>query len=138
MPRFSFVLILTVMIIVIVSGIDCDETYDGKYDNVDIDEILKSERLLTNYVNCLMDEGPCTEDGRELKETLPDAISTDCSKCTDKQKESSDKVMHFIIDHRPEDWERLEQKYDASGKYRKDYLNTKEHDDHQNTSESES
>ena len=63
-------LILTVMIIVIVSGIDCDETYDGKYDNVDIDEILKSERLLTNYVNCLMDEGPCTEDGRELKGEL--------------------------------------------------------------------
>lgn len=67
MPKFSFVCILTVVIIVIVSGIDCDDTYDGKYDNVDIDEILKSERLLTNYVNCLMDEGPCTEDGRELK-----------------------------------------------------------------------
>lgn len=66
MPKFSFVC-LTVFIIVIVSGIDCDETYDGKYDNVDIDEILKSERLLTNYVNCLLDEGPCTENGRELK-----------------------------------------------------------------------
>lgn len=46
--------------------------------------------------------------------------------------------MHFIIDHRPEDWVRLEQKYDTSGKYRMDYLNTKEDDNHHNTSESES
>lgn len=67
-------------------------------------------------------------------DTLPDAISTDCSKCTDKQKESSEKVMHFIIDHRPEDWERLEQKYDTSGNYRTDYLNTKENDHNHNTS----
>ena len=37
--------------------------------------------------------------------------------------------MHFIIDHRPEDWELLEQKFDTSGKYRMDYLNTKE-DEH--------
>ena len=46
--------------------------------------------------------------------------------------------MHFIIDHRPEDWERLEQKYDTSGKYRTDYLNNKEDDHNHNTSKSES
>lgn len=67
MSKLCLVYIFSVLIIVIVSGIDCDETYDGKYDNIDIDEILKNERLLTNYVNCLMEEGPCTEDGRELK-----------------------------------------------------------------------
>lgn len=82
------------MVFVAISS--CEETYDVKYDSVDIDEILKSERLLANYINCLMDEGPCTEDGRDLKDTLPDAISTDCSKCTEKQKEGSNKMMHFM------------------------------------------
>jgi hypothetical protein len=93
MPRFSFFCLIAIVYIAACQG---EETYDVKYDNVDVDEILKSERLLTNYIKCLMDEGPCTEDGRDLKDTLPDAINTDCSKCTEKQKEGSAKIMHFM------------------------------------------
>lgn len=55
--------------------------YTTKYDGVNLDEILKSERLLKNYINCLMDKGKCTPDGTELKRTLPDALKTGCSKC---------------------------------------------------------
>ena len=43
-----------------------------------------------------MEAGPCTENGRDLKETLPDAIATNCSKCSEKQKADSDKIMHFM------------------------------------------
>lgn len=42
-------------------------TYTTKYDDVNLDEVLASERLLTGYVNCLLDMGPCTPDGKELK-----------------------------------------------------------------------
>jgi hypothetical protein len=55
--------------------------YTTKYDGVNLDEILKSERLLNNYFKCLMETGKCTPDGNELKRTLPDALKTDCSKC---------------------------------------------------------
>lgn len=55
--------------------------YTTKYDGVNLDEILKSERLLNNYFKCLMDKGKCTPDGTELKKTLPDALKTACSKC---------------------------------------------------------
>lgn len=41
--------------------------YETKYDDVDLDSILKSDRLLTNYVKCLLNEGPCTPDATELK-----------------------------------------------------------------------
>jgi hypothetical protein len=41
--------------------------FTTKYDNVDLDEILKSDRLLKNYFDCLMDRKPCTPDGKELK-----------------------------------------------------------------------
>lgn len=47
----------------------CDEKYTTKYDNMDLDQILHTERLLQNYVKCLMDEGPCTPDGAELRST---------------------------------------------------------------------
>lgn len=93
MLKFTFFFIIAIAFVTIGS---CEETYDLKYDNVDVDEILKSERLLSNYINCLMNEGPCTEDGRDLKEILPNAISTDCEKCTEKQRIGSAKIMHFM------------------------------------------
>lgn len=47
-----------------------ENKYTTKYDNVDIDEILKNDRLLKRYVDCLLDEAPCTPDGAELKSKL--------------------------------------------------------------------
>lgn len=43
------------------------QAYETKFDNVDLDQILKSDRLLNNYFKCLMDEGKCTPDAKELK-----------------------------------------------------------------------
>ncbi|XP_013105457.2 putative odorant-binding protein A10 [Stomoxys calcitrans] len=109
-------------------------TYDSRFDNINIDEILQQERLLKNYVKCLEGTGPCTADGKALKETLPDAIATDCAKCTEKQKYGSDKVTRFLIDNRPEDWQRLEKIYDPEGTYRKAYLAGKKQEAKEDTS----
>ncbi|XP_045537471.1 allergen Tha p 1 [Papilio machaon] len=100
-------------------------TYTTKYDDVNLDEVLASERLLTGYVNCLLDLGPCTPDGKELKKNLPDAIANDCKSCTERQREGANKVMHHIIDNRPDDWDKLEQKYKSDGSYKKQYLESK-------------
>lgn len=43
------------------------DKYTTRYDGIDIDQILKSDRLFNNYYNCLMEKGKCTPDGRELK-----------------------------------------------------------------------
>ena len=43
------------------------QTYDQRFDNVDLDEILGQERLLNNYIKCLEGLGPCTPDGKMLK-----------------------------------------------------------------------
>lgn len=122
--------------------------YDTKYDNIDLDEVLTNERLLKNYVNCLMGEGPCSPDGQELKskknprrlraklcfyisdficmpDTLPDAIQSDCSMCSEKQKLGAEKVTHYLIDNKPDDWARLANLYDKDGEYKAKYLSTK-------------
>lgn len=99
MPKFAFYFFVALFAIILTESIASEDetvTYDIKYDNIDIDELLKSERLLTNYIKCLMEEGSCTEDGRALKDSLPDAINTDCSKCSEKQKVGSEKVMHYM------------------------------------------
>ncbi|XP_033150487.1 putative odorant-binding protein A10 [Drosophila busckii] len=101
------------------------EVYDNKFDNVDLDEILSQERLLNNYIKCLEGLGPCTPDAKMLKEILPDAMLTDCEKCTEKQKYGAEKVTRHLIDNRPEDWQRLEKIYDPQGGYRLKYEETK-------------
>lgn len=58
--------LLVFSIVVAVSYSD-DGKYTTKYDNIDLDEILKSDRLLKNYFECVMDRGNCTPDGAELK-----------------------------------------------------------------------
>lgn len=44
-----------------------EEMYTTKFENVDYEEILRSDRLLKNYMNCLLDKGSCTAEGKELK-----------------------------------------------------------------------
>ncbi|KAF3426264.1 hypothetical protein E2986_13338 [Frieseomelitta varia] len=78
-----------------------DQKYTTKYDNIDLDSILNSDRLLNNYVNCLLDVGSCTPDGKELKKSLPDALESDCEKCSEKQKTGSEKVIRFLINKAP-------------------------------------
>ncbi|XP_013187512.2 ejaculatory bulb-specific protein 3 [Amyelois transitella] len=119
--------LLTILLIRCLFNIGvCEEpTYTTKYDGIDLDEILASDRLLAGYVNCLLDLGPCTPDGKELKNNLPDAIQSDCHKCSRKQREGSERVMEFIIDNKPDDWTKLEKKYNSDGSYKEKYMNKK-------------
>ncbi|KAG5883699.1 hypothetical protein JTB14_007418 [Gonioctena quinquepunctata] len=103
-------------------GLALAEKYTTKYDNVDVDTIIKSERLLKNYVNCLLDKGKCTPDAAELKKFLPDALLTDCSKCSDFQKRSSKKIIRHLINNKSDWYKELEDKYDTKGVYKKKYL----------------
>nr|QBQ83039.1 chemosensory protein [Liposcelis entomophila] len=114
-------IIFGVAILVAVASAAERKQYTAKYDNVDVDRILNNDRILSNYIRCMMDEGPCTQEGRELKKTLPDALSTGCSKCNDRQKGTADRIIRHLMEKRSKDWERLTKKYDPKGEYQKKY-----------------
>lgn len=95
--------------------------YTTKYDNVNVDNILANQRLFGNYVNCLLDKGRCTEDGKALKEVIPDALITNCAKCNEKQQASVKKVVSFMVKNRRKDYDALVAKYDPQGIYRENY-----------------
>ncbi|KAJ6642802.1 Ejaculatory bulb-specific protein 3, partial [Pseudolycoriella hygida] len=93
-----------------------------KYDNasnVNIEAILSNDRIVTNYIKCLLETGSCTKEGRDLRRLLPDAIQTDCSRCTADQKRNSRKVITFLRTRRPQDWKKLTDKYDPQGLFKK-------------------
>lgn len=58
-------------VMVLLLGIVCTmvmaQKYPAKYDQVNIDNVLSNDRVLTNYIKCLLGNGACTREGRELK-----------------------------------------------------------------------
>lgn len=114
-----FLLITLTCVVAIVYGKPA--TYTDKWDNIDVDQILTSDRLMKGYVDCLLDKGRCTPDGKALKETLPDALENECSKCTEKQKTGSDKVIRNLVNKRPNLWKELGAKYDPKNIYQQRY-----------------
>nr|AYN71356.1 chemosensory protein 7 [Oedaleus infernalis] len=98
-----------------------EKKYTTRYDNIDIESILKSERLLRSYFDCLMDRGTCTQEGCLLRAAIPDALQTDCSKCSDVQKKQAGRVMAWILENKRNYWDELIAKYDPEGNFRKKY-----------------
>nr|ATU82756.1 secreted Insect pheromone binding family protein [Pristhesancus plagipennis] len=96
-------------------------TYTTKYDNIDLDEILTNERVYKKYFDCLTNKGKCTPDAKELKDKLPDALQTECSKCSEKQRHGSEKALKFLLENKPKDYLELENLYDKERKYRARY-----------------
>lgn len=95
--------------------------YTNKFDNINVDDVLSNNRILNNYIKCIMDKGPCTPEGRELKRLLPDALESECSKCTDVQRRNSNKVINYLRANKPGEWKLLLDKYDSKGVYRSKY-----------------
>ncbi|KZC06681.1 PREDICTED: ejaculatory bulb-specific protein 3-like [Dufourea novaeangliae] len=116
--KVALLCLLVLVAVVYVSARPEKSTYTNKFDGVDVDQILRSDRLLGNYYKCLMNEGRCTPEGSELKRLLPDALATECSKCTEKQQEVTKKVVKYLVDNKPEMWKKLSAKYDPEGVYR--------------------
>ncbi|KAL1130942.1 hypothetical protein AAG570_012183 [Ranatra chinensis] len=112
--------VLLFVVLVAATATLAAERYTDKYDSLDIDAILGNERLYQKYLQCLKG-GRCTPDGKELKEVLPDALKTGCSKCSEKQRQGVAKVMKFMTEKKPKDLADLEKIYDPTGSYRKQY-----------------
>uniref|UniRef100_A0A1L8DPF7 Putative insect pheromone-binding family n=1 Tax=Nyssomyia neivai TaxID=330878 RepID=A0A1L8DPF7_9DIPT len=117
---------IVVLCVIIGSALcDSDDKYTSKYDDMDIEDLLSNNRILNNYIKCLVNEGPCTPDAKELKNILPDALESDCAKCTEKQRIGTEIVLKYLLENRPDAWETLEKVYDFAGVYKQKYLNEK-------------
>ncbi|XP_026288454.1 ejaculatory bulb-specific protein 3 [Frankliniella occidentalis] len=95
--------------------------YTTKYDNINVDMVLHNERLLNNYMECLMDRRACSKEGQLLKEIIPDALQTDCARCSEKQKQIAGTIMSYLLQYKKKYWDELLCKYDPEGNFRKKY-----------------
>ncbi|XP_029160078.1 allergen Tha p 1-like [Nylanderia fulva] len=113
--ELTFILLSSFMFSGLVLGME--GTYSTMYDNVDVNAILQSDRLLNQYMDCALDRGPCTADARSLKRALPEAVSTICEKCNSKQKQAAKKIGNHLKNYRPDLWTDFLGKFDPEGEY---------------------
>ncbi|XP_039759099.1 allergen Tha p 1-like [Pararge aegeria] len=93
------------------------DKYTDKYDNIDLDEIMDNRRLLLPYIKCLLDQGKCSPEAKELKLHIKDALETNCEHCTKAQKAGTKKVIAHLINKENDYWVQLCAKYDPESKY---------------------
>ncbi|CAG9860081.1 unnamed protein product [Phyllotreta striolata] len=115
------IIFCAVVLVAIVSAKPAEDKYTTKYDNIDLDAIIKSDRLLKNYVDCLMDRKGCTKEGETLKAILPDALKTKCAKCSESQKNGAKKMIRYMLKNKKDMWKELEAVYDPEGIYKKTF-----------------
>ncbi|XP_008557663.1 ejaculatory bulb-specific protein 3-like [Microplitis demolitor] len=89
--------------------------------NLDLDAMLGNDRLMRNYIQCLMDEGSCPAVVKKVKGVIISSLKNDCRNCDSEVKKSAEKMIKFLIERRPADWARLTAKYDPSGRITKKY-----------------
>ncbi|OWR52662.1 chemosensory protein [Danaus plexippus plexippus] len=97
------------------------DTYTDRYDSIDLDEILRNRRLLVPYIKCILEEGRCSADGKELKSHIKEALENDCAKCTKAQQDGTKKVIGHLINKENDYWQQLVEKYDPEHKYVEKY-----------------
>lgn len=139
---------LPILISVIAAVIATTTKFPAKYDNFDIKPILSNQRLYKQYLGCLMDQKPCTEDGKFLKgknlylkrpqkrskerqvlliliiistEAIPNWLREECKMCTENQRKMSEELLRFLIEKHPEDYAALKDKYDENGDFKEKY-----------------
>ncbi|CAH4030419.1 unnamed protein product [Pieris brassicae] len=55
-----------IFVILFICG-DSQKLYDSRYDYYDTDHLIENPRLLKKYINCFLNEGPCTPIGKDFK-----------------------------------------------------------------------
>lgn len=69
MKKVSILLLCTILLSTLTpsSAQNSEIYYSRRYDNLDVNLIFRSARLLNNYVDCLLDKKPCPPEGKDLK-----------------------------------------------------------------------
>ncbi|KYQ48779.1 Putative odorant-binding protein A10 [Trachymyrmex zeteki] len=104
MARLS--LIVTIIAVALACVFAEKELYSDRYDDINIQEILANEKLRMQYYNCFLGIAPCrTADAKFFAGVIGEAIRTQCSKCTEKQKNLFDILVDWYTKNKPEEWE---------------------------------
>lgn len=65
----SFIVFAFVLLAVALASAE-EEKYSTKFDDMDVETMLKNKKIKENYVNCILGKGKCTEAGELVKSKI--------------------------------------------------------------------
>nr|ALT31611.1 chemosensory protein 29 [Cnaphalocrocis medinalis] len=113
--------LLLVLAITIQCTLAQSATYTDRYDTINLDDVLANKRLTVAYIKCVLDKGKCTNEGKELKSHIIEALQNGCSKCTKAQREGMRRVIRHLIKYEKGYWQELVEKYDPDRVFTQKY-----------------
>lgn len=57
----------TVVVLVVLVALAATVSAQLALENVDVDNVLKNEKLVKRYIDCTLERGRCEQNGRDLK-----------------------------------------------------------------------
>ncbi|CAF4807840.1 unnamed protein product [Pieris macdunnoughi] len=103
---------------------DSQKFYDSRYDYYDTDYLVENPRLLKKYINCFLNEGPCTPIGKDFKLALPEIVRTACSRCSPSQKRLAQKTFEAFNLYLHDDYNTLKSRLDPENRFFGNFLRT--------------
>ncbi|XP_019866884.2 ejaculatory bulb-specific protein 3 [Aethina tumida] len=97
------------------------QKYISKYDHINVELLLKNDRLLKNYIDCFLDKQKCTPLGMEIKKNIPEALKNGCARCSDDQKTAFKRIIRHLAKNRRDWLNELTDRYDPNEEFQKRY-----------------
>jgi len=82
-----------------------------EFQNVNIENYLKNPRAVQFQLKCVIYNGPCDRIGKYLKITIPELLTNQCRNCNPEQKKSAGRLVAFIQQNYPKEWDDAVKKF---------------------------
>ncbi|CAH0590221.1 unnamed protein product [Chrysodeixis includens] len=104
-------------VLLVLASVQAEETYSTENDDLDIDAVVADLDTLKGFVGCFMDTVTCHTVAADFKKDIPEAINTNCLKCTQAQKHIFHKFLLGLKEKLPADYESFKAKFDPERKH---------------------
>nr|UNG39411.1 chemosensory protein 17 [Apocheima cinerarius] len=98
-----------------VAACAADDTYTSDA-GLSIDVLVKDKKQVKEILDCFTAKSDCSPQAAALKDDLPDALGTACSKCTPQQKRGTRLFFEAVKKYYIADFEGLQKKFDPDNK----------------------
>nr|XP_018897274.1 PREDICTED: ejaculatory bulb-specific protein 3-like [Bemisia tabaci] len=86
-----------------------------RMEAVDVEKVLNNDRILTNYLKCFLNKGPCTSEAKNVKKFIALLVESRCVECDPKQRKIIKKSMQVVKTKKPREYQELIKLYDPKG-----------------------
>ncbi|XP_046461104.1 uncharacterized protein LOC124207603 [Daphnia pulex] len=75
--------------------------------NAAVEAAIRNPRYMRRQINCLLNESPCDNIGRTMRQLVPALIKGQCPGCSPQQHQQAMKVMNVVSQQYPQEYSRI-------------------------------